>query len=325
MQILHLRVLIASPGDVPKAREATAQAIRSWNSDLSSEFRVHFDAVDWNTDAVPIAGQGGPQDQINQQLGDAEIVIALFHSRLGTATGRSPSGTAEEINNAVAAAKPVHIYFDNGPHPSDVDIEQLGLLRKFRESLTDSFVAEFSSLDDLRKRIRKALTQDAKNHRPTDVSATHRLDELVSRFTHVRATTQAGHRTMAQETVVQDMVLAAGAIDPEQVDLPGYLASPDPGRRLAAYAVLYRHADTAAHFAERLARSVYDDESRAGTGIPFCQYHALRALRKMVSAQPDAISPRALEPLQGMLDELGPKSDRAGEIRRILRKVAEAR
>ena len=47
---------------------------------------------------MPRLGSGRGQGVINEQLvDDADIVLALFDSRLGQATAAAVSGTAEEI------------------------------------------------------------------------------------------------------------------------------------------------------------------------------------------------------------------------------------
>jgi hypothetical protein len=77
-----LTVLIASPGDTVDARDVVEQTILSWNRDRSHVERVVLLPVRWEADAVPEMGSDG-QSIINRQLVDrADIVVALFHSRV---------------------------------------------------------------------------------------------------------------------------------------------------------------------------------------------------------------------------------------------------
>lgn len=63
---------------------------------------------------------GDPQLIINNSIiKNADMVIALFGSRLGTPTARATSGTIEEIEEMIKAGKQVFVCFrkrynDNG-------------------------------------------------------------------------------------------------------------------------------------------------------------------------------------------------------------------
>lgn len=106
---------------------------------------------------------GHPQDIINQQLVDqADIVIALFGSRLGQATHTALSGTAEEMTRANDAGKPVHVYFSNVGHAHDVDIDQLAQLREFQKELGGLY-GTYGNLDDLKVQVWRAIDHDISN------------------------------------------------------------------------------------------------------------------------------------------------------------------
>src|SRR3954451_10560342 len=92
-----LRVLIASPGDTTEERDAVERSLHGWNASRAEREQVILLPARWETDAVPRLGGSG-QSVINEQLVDrADIIIALFDSRLGRATEQAVSGTAEEI------------------------------------------------------------------------------------------------------------------------------------------------------------------------------------------------------------------------------------
>lgn len=158
-----LTVLIASPGDTAEARDAVEQAVLRWNRDRARSEKIVLMPVRWETDAVPEMGADG-QSVINDQLVDlADVVVALFHSRLGSPTPRDKSGTAEEIRRAHELGLPVHVYFSTEPHATGVDAVELQRLRDFRERTeSKGLVGEFTSRSDLTEKVRTALEHDVR-------------------------------------------------------------------------------------------------------------------------------------------------------------------
>lgn len=162
LSVTALYVMIASPSDVNDARQVVYDAISSWNETNTRPREVALIPLRWETSAVPQLG-GHPQDIINQQLVDrADIVIALFGSRLGQATHTALSGTAEEMTRANDAGKPVHVYFSNAGHPQDVDVEQLAQLRDFQSKLGGLY-GTYGNLDDLKVQVWRAIDHDISN------------------------------------------------------------------------------------------------------------------------------------------------------------------
>ena len=115
----------------------------------------------WETDSIPLTGQDG-QSIINEQLvGDADIVIGIFHAKLGRETPRAASGTAEELQRSSDAGKSVHIYFGSMPIPADHDREQLRRLDAFKAELQGrALFATFESRHHLQQKIRAAIEFD---------------------------------------------------------------------------------------------------------------------------------------------------------------------
>ena len=144
-QALVVRVFIASPGDVPDERDAIRSVVADWNAVHSLSRKIILEPVGWESHAVPRMG-ARPQAIINSQLLDeADILIAVFWTRLGTATGEYASGTVEEIEEHIKSGKPAMIYFSDAPVRMDsVDEKQFAALRSFRSlllerGLTDSY------------------------------------------------------------------------------------------------------------------------------------------------------------------------------------------
>lgn len=156
-----LRVLIASPSDVPDAREAVENAIHSWNRRHAATRKIVLLPWRWESDSVPLLGNH-PQSIINEQGVDgADIVVALFGSRLGSPTREAVSGTVEEIERAVNSGKPVHLYFSKAPLPNDVDVAQLDGLRQFRKAISQrGLLGEFDETRQLESQIWAAIEHD---------------------------------------------------------------------------------------------------------------------------------------------------------------------
>ncbi len=159
-----LSVLIASPGDT---RDVVEAAIQSWNRDRARAQKVVLLPLRWEFDAVPELGSD-VQAIINKQLVDeADIVIGLFHSRLGRPTPRGVSGTVEEIERSMERGACVHVFFSEMPLPRDVDPEQLKSLREFQAKLQEQgLVGSYASHEDLSAKIRTCLEQDVDNFVP---------------------------------------------------------------------------------------------------------------------------------------------------------------
>lgn len=152
-------VMIASPSDVPEARQAVYDSLTEWNDANTRHRNVVLMPLKWETSAVPQFGSDA-QSIINDQLVDnADIVIALFGSRLGQETVRDLSGTAEEMNRAHAAGKPVHPFFSGGPLPRDVDTDELNRLRDFQSKL-EGLYSTFANTGELRNKVWQAIEHD---------------------------------------------------------------------------------------------------------------------------------------------------------------------
>ncbi len=158
-----LTVLIASPGDVTPERDAVEEEVSDWNRQhWHSADRVRLEVRRWEHDATPELGRGDGQQVINRQLvHDSDIVIGLFHTRLGTATRRAVSGTAEELRLAAASGKAVHVYFSTKRPPYHHDPQQLQSVKEFRRLLEgEGLLDTFSKTNELRKKVARAITRD---------------------------------------------------------------------------------------------------------------------------------------------------------------------
>lgn len=155
-----LYMMIASPGDVGEGREAIMRAITSWNESNTQTRGVVVVPLRWES-VSPRAGDH-PQAIINAALLDnADSLIGIFGSRIGTATPTAISGTAEEVDRAIADGRRVHLWFSMAPHPHDVDLEQLQALRLFQDGLRErSLYGTYVNSDELIHKVWAAIDSD---------------------------------------------------------------------------------------------------------------------------------------------------------------------
>lgn len=156
-----LRVMIASPTDIPDARDAVEAAINDWNNANAKTKQVVLLPWRWETSSVPVLGDH-PQSLINAQgVDESDVVFALFGSRLGSPTPDAVSGTVEEVERAVEGGRPVHLYFSTAALPNDVDTRQLDGLREFRDEISQrGLLGEFATTAQLRHEVWKAIEYD---------------------------------------------------------------------------------------------------------------------------------------------------------------------
>jgi len=150
-----LRLMIASPGDVQTERSIVRDVVSDWNSTDGSHRGTMLLAVGWETDVAPEMGDS-PQHIIdNRILKDADLLVGMFWTRLGTPTASYASGAVEEIEEHVKAGKPAMLYFSSAPAPLDsVDPDQYRALKAFRDSCKPRGLFEtYADVDDFRRKF----------------------------------------------------------------------------------------------------------------------------------------------------------------------------
>lgn len=158
-------VLVASPSDLAEERQAATEAIHDWNALHAAAEAVVLLPIKWETHALPQAGIRS-QEAINRQLvHDADIVIGMFWTRIGTSTGIAESGTVEEIDQFVASEKPALLYFSNRPvDPTKIDLKQFEKLKEFRAAtFKKALTGRFSGPADLRQTLSRDLMRQVRS------------------------------------------------------------------------------------------------------------------------------------------------------------------
>lgn len=156
-----IKVMIASPGDVAEERAIAQAVIHEWNAVNSADRRTVLLPVAWETHAAPAMGERA-QEIINKQLlRDADLLIAVFWTRIGTPTGDHPSGSVEEVREHIRSGKPAMLYFSAAPvRPDSVDPAQFEALKAFKaECRSQGLVEEFESPAQFREKLSRQLAQ----------------------------------------------------------------------------------------------------------------------------------------------------------------------
>lgn len=158
-QATVLRVMIASPGDVGDEREVIRRVIHDWNDVNSSATKIVLLAVGWDSHAYPDLADR-PQQLINDRvLANCDLLIGVFWTRLGSATGKAASGTVEEINEHKATGKPTMLYFSSKPvAPEALDPEQFSALTAFKaECKRLGLVDPYDSIEEFERKVSRHL------------------------------------------------------------------------------------------------------------------------------------------------------------------------
>ena len=158
-----IEVFISTPSDTDEEVEAIKASLLALNTSRGKRDGVVVLPHHWKTDAVPRMSAEGAQGVINKQLLDkADVVVALFDSRLGQATEDAVSGTADEIKRSTEAGKHVHTWFSEEPiERHRADPKELARLAKYRKELGgQGLLGVYVSPDDLAYKVRTAIEHD---------------------------------------------------------------------------------------------------------------------------------------------------------------------
>lgn len=171
---MNFTVLVSSPADQQKEANAAIEAIEHL-SDLLSAYGHSIRCLNWQRNISTGRGERA-QGVINEQIHEADVLIAIFGLRIGTDTGKYASGTIEEIESFLEREIgdhpnfDLHVFFNNGAieNPLSIDVEQLKAVQKFRDELNARGVnfGQFSNVDTLRNLVRIGLNEFIARSKP---------------------------------------------------------------------------------------------------------------------------------------------------------------
>lgn len=128
-------VFIASPSDVAWARAQIRQTVHAWNEIHAKHSAAVLLPIGWESSSAPNMGKPA-QELINEKLlADADILVGVFWTKLGTPTAQYDSGTVEEIERHIEAGRPTLLYFSGEPVALDsVNRDEYNRLVSFKEA-----------------------------------------------------------------------------------------------------------------------------------------------------------------------------------------------
>lgn len=236
--------------------------------------------------------------------GAAALVVALgaFFSEVG-AFGISLKREVADAKDAADSAKAAS---ESATRAADVAGE---VSRKAEEAAEYAQGAERSVA-----RAEQIFTQLAASQRQPPAASEdidENLRELAAEYNALRRDFPPGaERTERMTSVVARMIALANGVAPGVVDVGPWMGADDRGLRLAAYAFLHTHPVPA--LTPRLAQSAVEEDK------PFGQYWALRALRRQVALDREALDLNSRRRLEELLAQVGPGTDRGYELRQLL-------
>jgi hypothetical protein len=162
------RVLVVSPPDLKEKRHATAEVINQQNALHATAESLILLPVECDTVVVPSSGKW-PTEAINTQLMiESDMLVGVFGAASDGRTGEAEAKTVDQIEEYVAAGKPVLLYFLSyplGPQPDD--LQQRRNMKAFNVSTQKTVVARtFSDWDVLRHTLFEDLMNQVRSLYP---------------------------------------------------------------------------------------------------------------------------------------------------------------
>jgi hypothetical protein len=184
------KILIASPGDVDEERQAIPDVISRWNNSNAESGRIVLLPVKWETHSAPLMGDRAQAVLNTQMLQTCDMAIGVFWTRLGSPTGASESGTAEEIEWFLKNNRPVMVYFSSRSiDPAKLDIDQYKALKDFEKRMQKiGLTGAYSSTADLCEKLLNQLSINVRaltSGKPLSTPTQAEVQERVKTITEI--------------------------------------------------------------------------------------------------------------------------------------------
>ncbi|MFE9601969.1 DUF4062 domain-containing protein [Streptomyces hokutonensis] len=165
-----VRIFIASPVDVQRERVVVREAMRHWNAVHAPNRKVILLPVGWETHAAPDS-RNPAQDLIDKKLIDhCDVLIGLFHARIGTRAKDAVPATVHEIERFRQAGKRASIYFctRNVPRALADGARLVDRLQKKLHSMNDAGLTDtYGTPESLKSKLDLLFNEVADEYTPS--------------------------------------------------------------------------------------------------------------------------------------------------------------
>ncbi len=284
-----VNVFVACPRELEAERHVLGEVVLELNNTWADFFGLRLALLHWLSHAWPAVGTDG-QDVVNRQIGDNyEIFLGFVGSGLGTPTPRADSGTAEELDRALArherdlGSVSIMFYFKAVPAAEDA-------VRVFRERIRGRGVLDWTFADgsEFEQLVRIHLSRQIQVFVRRDRTLEESEQKLTTPLESSRTDLAAQINTWAAEIELstEEYVARAGdftaalddltlhtntaAADLRKTSRPGF--RPRPGGRPA---VIREYAARITEDSERLLR--------VGTDVVSIYIRAIRSFSRVVA------------------------------------------
>lgn len=167
---IMFRVILSSPSDLPSERRVVHDVISEINCINKSE-RYGLLLFAWENDVPPRLSLDNGQHEIDDvfQYEESDLLIGIFHQKLGTPTLEAESGSVHEINRAIESYKErkapeIKLYFKKvrimlQDTSAEMRKEYERLMAKKNEYMKLGIVKEFSTTKEFEKECRININQ----------------------------------------------------------------------------------------------------------------------------------------------------------------------
>lgn len=166
-KVTEVSIAFVSPDDVKRQLGKVKNVVERWNKN-NTKAGIRLELSHWTTHSYPQMGVS-PQTTIDKLITDnADILIGMFWTKLGTPVNDEECGTVHELDKHIEAGKPALLYlYDKSISPSKIDVEQLARLREFieKKKSQNHYVGIINNNKDFDEKIYDNLSSLLENDR----------------------------------------------------------------------------------------------------------------------------------------------------------------
>jgi hypothetical protein len=298
-----LRVVVASPSDVPSERDAVSEIVEELNRGIARDKKLRIDLYCWETDAHPGFHVDGPQGLIDNvlRIQDCDLLIGIFWKKFGTPTKDAGSGTEHEFRVAYEAWKKhrkpqIMVYFNQRAYtPKDkAEADQWGLVLNFKENYPQQGLWwPYRGRENFQTLLRQHLSFFVRNHKHVVVSPDRGGGSSPEFDDQNWLDEQAAKLEEDNERLREQVSFATADVSEEPLDWPGSPErSPDGSYRdpTQQHVVVLVHGIRDFALWQTTIRSTFEEEGFKAEATNYGRFNLLQFLLPLPYFRKKAIS-----------------------------------